>query len=142
MYRTEGMLDWKTSTWEAEMFDLVFRSLAHPVRRTMLRKLRTARRTITELSNFNSVESACKHIRVLERAALVRRTRVGRAVYCELTPGALDYAAAVIVELMSPLTSAAEIREPRALLFEHVGKGVEGALALAPQVDEGPGEGR
>lgn len=71
--------------------DGVFRALADPTRRDMLRRLAAGERTITELVEAYSMSfaAASKHVRVLERAGLVHRTVRGRSHYCRLEPGPL-----------------------------------------------------
>jgi len=58
----------------------VFRALGDPTRRDMLHRLTTGEHSVGELAApFRmSVQAASKHVRVLERAGLVRRTVRGR----------------------------------------------------------------
>jgi DNA-binding transcriptional ArsR family regulator len=71
--------------------DGVFHALADPTRRAMLRSLASGQRTIGELAApFRmSFAAASKHVRVLERAGLVRRTIAGRSHICRLDPAPL-----------------------------------------------------
>ena len=77
--------------------DDVFHALADPTRRSMLRSLAARERTVGELAGpFDmSLAAASKHVRMLERAGLVRRTVQGRTHYCRLNPrplaGARDW---------------------------------------------------
>ena len=66
--------------------DHVFHALAHPARRAMLRRLSEGERNLSELAApFRmSFPAASKHVRVLERARLVRRRVVGRAHLCRI----------------------------------------------------------
>ena len=66
--------------------DRVFHALAHPARRTMLRRLAAGERNLSELAAplRMSFPAASKHVRVLERAKLVRRRVVGRAHFCRI----------------------------------------------------------
>jgi len=66
--------------------DHVFHALAHPARRTMLRALAHGERTITDLGAplRMSLPAVSKHVRVLEKARLVRRRVVGRTHICRL----------------------------------------------------------
>lgn len=66
--------------------DRVFRALADPTRRAMLRSLAAGQRNIGELAApFRmSFAAASKHVRVLERAGLVRRKIEGRSHICRL----------------------------------------------------------
>ena len=69
----------------------VFHALGDPTRRQMLRDLADGGRTVTELAEpFPiSLAAASKHIKVLEKAALVRREIRGRTHLCHLNPGPL-----------------------------------------------------
>jgi DNA-binding transcriptional ArsR family regulator len=66
--------------------DRVFHALAHPARRAMLRSLTGGERNLSELAApFRmSFPAASKHVRVLERARLVRRRVVGRTHLCRI----------------------------------------------------------
>ena len=66
--------------------DRVFHALAHPARRAMLRRLAGGERNLSELASpFRmSFPAASKHVRVLERARLVRRRVVGRDHLCRI----------------------------------------------------------
>ncbi len=64
----------------------VFRALGDPTRRAMLRRLARGERSVGELAKpFRmSLAAASKHVKVLERAGLVRRTVRGRKHHCRL----------------------------------------------------------
>src|SRR5438132_9320437 len=64
----------------------VFHALAHPARRAMLRRLTHGERNLSELAAplRMSFPAASKHVRVLERARLVRRRVVGRTHLCRI----------------------------------------------------------
>lgn len=70
--------------------DLVFHALAHPARRAIIRQL--SRLEVGEERNLSELASplkmtfpaATKHVRVLERAKLVRRRVAGRQHLCRL----------------------------------------------------------
>jgi DNA-binding transcriptional ArsR family regulator len=66
--------------------DAIFRALADPTRRGMLRSLAGGERSIGELAApFRmSFAGASKHVKSLERAGLVRRTVQGRQHLCRL----------------------------------------------------------
>ena len=72
----------------------VFHALAHPARREMLRQLAGNERNLTELAAplRMSFPAASKHVRVLERAKLVRRRVVGRSHLCRIEGQALTEA--------------------------------------------------
>jgi DNA-binding transcriptional ArsR family regulator len=71
--------------------DDVFHALAHDARRAMLRRLDRGELTVGELAEplAMSLAAASKHVKVLERAGLVRRTVQGRRHVCRLEPGPL-----------------------------------------------------
>jgi DNA-binding transcriptional ArsR family regulator len=75
-------------------------ALADPVRRSILQRLEGGEARVTDLAEpFDiSLNSVSKHIRLLERAGLVRRRRAGREHYLSLDPRPLDAAAAWIEE--------------------------------------------
>lgn len=66
--------------------DAVFRALADPTRRAMLRNLSKQPRSVSELAQpFEiSLAAASKHIKVLEGAGLVQREVQGRTHVCRL----------------------------------------------------------
>ncbi len=66
--------------------DRVFHALAHPARRAILRQLSDKEQNLSELSAplKMSFPAASKHVRVLERAKLVRRRVMGRAHFCRI----------------------------------------------------------
>jgi DNA-binding transcriptional ArsR family regulator len=66
--------------------DSVFHALAHDARRDMLGRLTGHELTVGELAEplAMSLAAASKHIKVLERAGLVRRTVDGRRHVCRL----------------------------------------------------------
>lgn len=66
--------------------DRVFHALAHPARRAILRQLSDREQNLSELAApFRmSFPAASKHVRVLERAKLVRRRITGRTHMCRL----------------------------------------------------------
>src|SRR3712207_2183214 len=68
--------------------DAVFHALADPTRRAMLHELAEGERTIGQLAGPHrmSFAGASKHVKVLERAGLIRRTVRGRTHVCSLVP--------------------------------------------------------
>jgi DNA-binding transcriptional ArsR family regulator len=78
------------------VMDSVFHALAHGARRDMLGRLAGRELTVGELAEplAMSLAAASKHIKVLERAGLVRRTVDGRRHVCRLEPSPLASAAA------------------------------------------------
>jgi DNA-binding transcriptional ArsR family regulator len=83
-----------------EQLDLAFGALSDPSRRAILRQLGSGDRRITDIARGFpcSLNTVSKHVRVLERAGLVRRRVRGREHRIALEPGALDAAAAWIAE--------------------------------------------
>jgi len=70
-------------------------ALADPTRRAILHRLSNGEARVTELAApFEiSLNSVSKHIRMLERAQLVRRRKSGRDHFLSLNPKPLDQAA-------------------------------------------------
>lgn len=85
----------------SDRLDHVFHALAHPARREILRRLSRGEQTIAELARpFDmSLEAVSKHVQVLERARLLRRTRQGRAQRCTFKPAPLRDAEKLLSEL-------------------------------------------
>ena len=82
------------------MLDATLAALADPTRRAILARLAEGEARVTELAKpFPiSLNSVSKHIRMLERAALVRRRVEGREHILALNPHGLDEAARWIDE--------------------------------------------
>lgn len=70
----------------SEQLDSIFGALADPTRRAILARLSQGEATVGELAQPFDVSrpAISKHLRVLERAGLVRRTPDGRMSRCEL----------------------------------------------------------
>ena len=77
---------------DPRILDQVFRALGDRTRRDMLKRLAAGERTVTELAEpcAMSLAAASKHVRVLERAGLVRRTIRGRTHHCRLAAARLS----------------------------------------------------
>lgn len=75
--------------------DSVFSALSDPTRRGMLELLARAERRVTELAQpfAMSLPAISKHLRVLEKAGLVKRERDGRIHRVSLEPRAMREAA-------------------------------------------------
>ena len=71
---------------QSARLDQVFHALAHPARRAMIRQLSGGERNLSELASplQMTFPAATKHVRVLERANLVRRRVAGRQHLCRL----------------------------------------------------------
>ncbi len=70
-------------------------AIADPTRRAILHKLAAGETRVTDLARpfAMSLNSVSKHIRILERARLVRRRRSGREHLLSIDPKPLDEAA-------------------------------------------------
>ena len=71
---------------EYNPLDSIFSSLADPTRRDILRRLRSKEQSVGELAARYDLTYAAisKHLQVLERAQLVRKSRKGRKQQVEL----------------------------------------------------------
>lgn len=72
-----------------------FSALGDPIRRALIARLEKGPATVGELARPFPVSrpAVSKHLRVLERAGLVRRTTLGRTTRCELNAARLRTAA-------------------------------------------------
>ena len=107
---------------EEESLDAVFGALSDRTRRRLLARLAHGPATVTELAApFDmSLPAVSKHIKVLERSGLVRRTIDGRVHHCELDPEPLRRASDYVEqyrqfwdETLAALARYAEEEEPR-----------------------------
>lgn len=82
----------------AANLDQTLIALADPTRRAILHRLSQGEARVTELADpfAISLNSVSKHIRMLERARLVRRRRSGRDHFLSFNPQPLAEAAAWI----------------------------------------------
>ncbi len=66
--------------------DDTFQALSHSARRSMLKRLASSDLTVSELAEPLSMSlwAASKHVHILERAGLIRRTVSGRNHICHL----------------------------------------------------------
>jgi DNA-binding transcriptional ArsR family regulator len=78
--------------------DLTMTALAHPTRRAILERVMRRETRVTELAEpfAISLNAVSKHIRILERARLVRRRRVWREHLVSYNPVPLEEVAAWI----------------------------------------------
>jgi DNA-binding transcriptional ArsR family regulator len=88
---------WLNMTAIAALDDTML-ALADPTRRAILSRLAAGEARVTDLAApfAMSLNAVSKHIRILERATLVRRRRSGREHVLSLNPAPLDEAAAWI----------------------------------------------
>jgi DNA-binding transcriptional ArsR family regulator len=79
---------------ESSRLDRVFHALAHPARRAIIRQLSRGVHNLSELASplKMTFPAATKHVRVLERADLVRRRVDGRQHLCHLRAAPLKEA--------------------------------------------------
>lgn len=77
--------------------DQTFAALADPTRRAILARLATGEAGVTELAQpflcSMSLPAVTKHLKVLERAGLITKTRVAQRRPCRLNPDGLKDAA-------------------------------------------------
>jgi DNA-binding transcriptional ArsR family regulator len=83
---------------EDEATDLLFKALADPIRRDILRRAHEGRLSVSALAREHpiSVTAMQKHVAVLERAELVSKHRVGRESIVQTEPTALARAHAAL----------------------------------------------
>jgi DNA-binding transcriptional ArsR family regulator len=77
-----------------EDLSLTFAALADPTRRAILERLALGEATVSELAEpFALTQQAIsKHLKVLERAGLISRSRAAQSRPCQLETGRLDSA--------------------------------------------------
>jgi DNA-binding transcriptional ArsR family regulator len=82
-------------TIAAEELSLTFAALADPTRRAILERLALGDATVSELAEPFAVtqQAISKHLKVLERAGLITRSRAAQSRPCQLETGRLDVAA-------------------------------------------------
>jgi DNA-binding transcriptional ArsR family regulator len=82
--------------YQDDALDTVFAALADPTRRGVLETLSGGSVPVTELAapHDMSLPGFMKHLRVLEDAGLIERTKEGRVVSCELSAAPMKAAAA------------------------------------------------
>jgi DNA-binding transcriptional ArsR family regulator len=84
----------------SRLLDETFAALADPTRRRILADLAGGDRCVTDLARpyAMSLPAVSKHLRVLERAGLIRRRRCGRLHSLKLEAGPMKQAAGWIEE--------------------------------------------
>jgi DNA-binding transcriptional ArsR family regulator len=82
------------NTTTADPLDSTFAALADPTRRAILTRLATGEATVNNLSEpFDmSVQAISKHLKVLEQAGLISRSRQAQFRPCRFEAGSLDSA--------------------------------------------------
>ena len=88
-----------TATAPEDDLSLTFAALADPTRRAILSRLVGGDATVNELAEpfAMTVQAVSKHLKVLERAGLITRSRAAQARPCHLEPEPLESAADWIV---------------------------------------------
>jgi DNA-binding transcriptional ArsR family regulator len=83
------------TTAVADELSLTFAALADPTRRAILTRLAEGEATVNQLAEPFALtqQAVSKHIKVLERAGLVSRSRVAQARPCRIEPARFDGAA-------------------------------------------------
>lgn len=82
-------------TAAADELTATFAALADPTRRAILSRLAAGEATVNQLAEPFALtqQAVSKHIKVLERAGLVSRSRAAQARPCRLEPDRFDVAA-------------------------------------------------
>lgn len=80
--------------------DQALQALSDPTRRAIVARLAAGEARVTDLAEpfAISLNAVSKHIRILERAELVRRRKDGREYFLSFNPASLDEAACWIEE--------------------------------------------
>lgn len=80
----------------AEALNATFAALADPTRRAILARLRRGPVSVGDLAEpfAMSLPAVSKHLKVLEQAGLIGRSREGQRLYCHLEPAPLQAAEA------------------------------------------------
>jgi DNA-binding transcriptional ArsR family regulator len=78
----------------ADQLDLVFGALSDPTRRGILEQLSRGVTNVSTLAAPYAISqpAVSKHLRVLERAGLIERTREGREHHIRVNPGPVEEA--------------------------------------------------
>jgi DNA-binding transcriptional ArsR family regulator len=82
-------------TTTSDDLTVTFAALADPTRRAILARLAAGEATVGQLAEPFSLtqQAVSKHIKVLERAGLISRSRLAQARPCRIEPERLDDAA-------------------------------------------------
>jgi DNA-binding transcriptional ArsR family regulator len=125
-----------------ESLDRTLMALADPTRRSILRRLAGGPARVTEVAGpfAISLNSVSKHIRVLERARLVRRRKAGREHILSLDTAPMDEAAAWLEKHRALWNSRLDALET--LLREEDRKAAEDRRRVTPRRRPPRGGGR
>ena len=91
-----------------DRLDRTFAALADPTRRAMLARLSRGGATVTTLAApfKTSLPAVSKHLKVLEKAGLIRRDIQGREHHCSLEPRPLWSLPATSDKVLRPASDA------------------------------------
>jgi DNA-binding transcriptional ArsR family regulator len=80
--------------YSSELLDSTFAALSDPTRRSILERLAEGDCNVTDLARPHrmSLPAVSKHLRVLEKAGLIRRQRLGRVHNLKLVAGPMHSA--------------------------------------------------
>ncbi|MEX1997803.1 MAG: metalloregulator ArsR/SmtB family transcription factor [Candidatus Andersenbacteria bacterium] len=80
--------------------DFIFASLSDPTRRRILRRVAQRPLTVSEIARPYSISlpAVSKHLKILERAELIKRSKRGRKHIVQLNPDSLQTAEQYIVK--------------------------------------------
>jgi DNA-binding transcriptional ArsR family regulator len=94
------MLNWMVHYQESSSVDLVCAAIADPTRRAIMQTLARGPARMSDIaSSFPmTLTGFSKHVKVLERSGLVRRSRQGRENTLHLTPGPLRELASWVLQ--------------------------------------------
>jgi DNA-binding transcriptional ArsR family regulator len=108
------------------------KALADPTRRAILNRLVHGEKRVTELAHpfAMSLNAVSKHIRVLERARVVRRRRVGREHLLAIDPESLDEAASWIVAQRAAWAARVNIIESLLIAEDRMAAKTRGGVHL------------
>ena len=83
-----------STTIQPDQLSLVFTALSHPVRRTMLEKLKNGKASASELAESFDISPSMitKHLKALQKARLIDRTQKAQLRYSQLNPKPLKEA--------------------------------------------------
>jgi DNA-binding transcriptional ArsR family regulator len=83
------------ATIDGDVLSATFAALADPTRRAILTRLAAGEATVGQLAEPFALtqQAVSKHIKVLERAGLISRSRLAQSRPCRIEPGRFDAAA-------------------------------------------------
>ncbi len=86
---------------DALQLDRVFHALSDATRRAILEQLAHGEQSVTEVAepHDQTLAGISKHLKVLEAASLIEKTRLGRVIQCRATLEPLGSAYAALEEL-------------------------------------------